>query len=243
MMRFMATAVLAASLAAAAPGVTWPCLAQPATEPGIALSPELAELDARIAAIRDLRAGFEQRKHTPLLKKPLLSRGTVSARQDRVRWDTQSPRRSSLVAAGDEIRIYYPDERVVEIYPAAGDLRQLAGSPLPRLRALTEHFDIRSIEPSDVGEGALPERPLALELRPRTPELKDAVASVRVLLDAAVPCVTRLVMTDPDGERTEIEFRSVRANTGVADSEFELELPERTREVYPIGRRPPERPR
>ena len=205
-----------------------------------ALPPELAELDARIAAIRDLRADFEQRKHTPLLKKPLTSRGTVLARRERVRWDTQTPRRSSLIAGRDEIRIYYPDERVVEIYAVAGDLRQLAGSPLPSLSDLTSHFDVRLVAPSSFAGEARPDRALAAELVPRTPELKDAVAHVVVLFDAAVPCVARAVMTDPDGERTEIEFKNVRTNTEFPDSVMDLRVPEGTREVHPIGNRPSE---
>jgi outer membrane lipoprotein-sorting protein len=231
-------AVAAIALCAGAP-----CLADPPSPPAAGtpaptLPPELVDLDRRIAAIRDLRADFEQRKHTPLLKNPLVSRGTVLVRRDRARWDTHTPRRSSLLAERDCVRIHYPDERVVEIYPVAGDLHHLAGSPLPRLSDLAEHFDIRQIDPSSLSEGSRPERPLAAELLPRAPELRDAVASVGVLFDAAIPCVARVVMTDPDGERTEIEFRSVRTDTGIPDSAMDLSVPEGTREVRPIGNRP-----
>ncbi len=212
----------------------------PTARPVTPLPPALVELDARIAEIHDLRAEFEQRKHTPLLKRPLVSRGTVVARSDRVRWDTESPRRSSLVADREEIRIYYPDERIVEVYTVAGDLRPFAGSPLPRLGDLTEYFDVSTIDPSGMADGPLPARSLAAQLLPRTPALKDAIASVRVLFDGAVPCVTRVVMTDPDGERTEIEFKEVRTNAGLPDSATELRVPPGTREVRPIGGKPPE---
>lgn len=200
---------------------------------------ELAELDTRIAEIADLQADFEQRKHTPLLKQPLTSRGTVLVRADRVRWDTLSPRRSSMVTRTGEIRIYYPDERVVEVYPLHGDLRELVGSPLPRLPSLGGRFDIRIIDPASVGGAAGPGH-VAAELLPRTADLKEVVASVRVLLDPSVPCVVRAVMTDPDGERTEIEFKNVRVNKNVQESALELRVPDGTREVHPLGAAPPE---
>jgi outer membrane lipoprotein-sorting protein len=215
--------------------------AQPPVQPGVPvavptgepLERRLAEIDERSALVKDLRADFEQRKHTALLREPLVSSGSIVVKDERVRWDTRRPRPSTMTIGGGEVRMYYPDAGVLEIYAAEGDLRDLSGSPLPRLPVLRRHFDLASLEPSALGVEQDGERFVALELTPKNEALRDQIARVRVVLDSTVPAVTRLEMTDPDGDRTELAFTNIRVNTGVAESELELHVPAGTRTSRP----------
>ena len=195
----------------------------------------LEVVDAAIAKVLDLRADFEQRRHTPLLKKPIISSGVVMSKDDRVRWDTVAPRASSIVMAAGEIRMYYPADKLLEVYPVGEGFKDLAGAPLPRLSVLKRRFDIAPLTPKDLGVNDEDPRLLAVLLTPKLDELRKHVASVKLLIDESRPAATKVVMTDPEGEETEISFTNVRLNAGVNADELDLKLPEGVRISRPLG--------
>ena len=139
-----------------------------------------------------------------------------------MRWDTRKPRPSVLVSSGGEMRIYYPEAAVVEVHTPPKEMLELSGTPLPRLAALGKRFDLKEIDAGVMGGASGDKRLVAVELTPKDDELKEHIESVRVLLDAEVPCVKRLTLVDPDGETTEIEFRDLKTSTEVRDEELEL---------------------
>lgn len=194
----------------------------------------LAEVDQKAGEVRSLTADFEQQKHTPLMKKPLVSSGHVAVKGDHVRWDTRTPRESVMTISGGEVRLYYPEQKVVEVYDLGEDVRRLTGSPIPRLAAMKESFEIKRIEPAALGakpgQGGL----LAIELTPKTEELRKHVASVRVLIDPAVACATLVETTDADGERTEVRFTNVKVNPKLDEKDVTLETPKGVRVEHPL---------
>ncbi len=198
----------------------------------------LEEIDKRIGAITDLRAEFEQRRHTPLLKAPMVSSGRVVLKSERVRWDTVRPRPSVMTIDRHEVRIHDPEAGVLEVYEVGGSLAEFSGSPLPRLETLRKTFSFAAMAPSDLGVPAGGDRYVGIELAPVTEDLREHVSRVRVVLDASVPCVSVIEILDADGERTEIRFTEVRTNTGVKDSELTLEVPAGTRVSRPMGGAP-----
>ncbi|MAE67865.1 MAG: hypothetical protein CMJ18_26725 [Phycisphaeraceae bacterium] len=186
----------------------------------------LEVIDRRGRGIRDLAANFEQRKHSPLLKKPMISRGQVRSRGPVVRWDTKRPSRSVLVVDRKLVRIYYPDQKIVEIYevgamPAGPDLL-----PWPRLAWLAEHVEIERLESLDA-------KRVELHFAPKDEAMRAHVAEGRVVIDEARGCVVEMAWTDGDGDRTEIVFRKIRINRGIKPAQLELKLPEGTKVVRP----------
>jgi len=218
------------SLVTKDPGV----LTAPAIEPDLLLL--LESMDKRVATIRDLTATFEQRKSSVLLRKPLVSHGTIRARGDAVLWTTTKPRASVMRVAADEIRLLYPEDKLVEVYRVDG-LRDAAGGPLPRLETLRRKFSITRIE---VAQLSLPESQmrgaelLALELIPLDDATRNSLERIRVLLDMQVPCARAFEMIDPEGESTIIIFSNVKTDTGLSEADLELRLPHATREVKPL---------
>jgi len=189
------------------------------------LDAELREIDARAALIVDLAATFVQTKSSPLLKEPLRSSGTVKVRGERVLWETTAPRRTSMAIDRSEIRIFYPDQRVVEVYELDDTLRRITASPLPRLGAVIEQFDIsRSPERRGDAEGSL-----AVDLVPRGEALRSRIAAVRVLIDRRSAVATLVAMTDADGEETMIRFQDARINQSLNENELNLVVPDGTR--------------
>lgn len=223
---------------AASPDTTAPrkVLDAPGEDP--VLRARLDEIDRRAGQIQDLEARFEQRKFTALLKKPLVSSGRVRLKGSVVRWDTEAPEPAVLHSDGREIRMFYPRQRVVEVYPIDKRITDLAASPLPRLAALREHFKIEGAPPGAPGGGATgggAGRDLVpIRLTPTDGFLKEHVDQVLVVLDAAAACVASVEVDDADGDRTVIRFDDVKLNAGLKDADVALAVPPGTKESRPL---------
>lgn len=214
-------------------------------EPGAedpALMKQLEEIDRKGAAATDLTAEFEQKKFTPMLKQPLVSTGTIKVKGAAVRWDTVKPEPSIMRIDEKELRIYYPNQRVVEVYPIGEEVRRMTASPLPRLAMIRAEFVVSKANPRDLDASADPAATVALELKPRGEGLKEHVDKVRVLLDVASGCATRVEVVDPDGERTVIVFSRIKINTGLKDSELALQTPAGVKVVNPLAGVTPQSP-
>jgi outer membrane lipoprotein-sorting protein len=107
-----------------------PAGAAPATQPiDAAFDAKLQDIDARAAQVQDYTAHFEQHKYTALLRKPLISSGTVRKLGPVDRWDTEKPEPAVLHADGKEVKLYYPKQNLVEVYPIDKRMADLAASP------------------------------------------------------------------------------------------------------------------
>lgn len=204
---------------------------------------ELEALDAVVAEVVDLRANFEQTKKTPLLRKPLVSSGTVLVKGKTIRWDTLKPHAGVLHVTNDAIRVYYPEQAVVEVFTVDEGLRRLTASPLPRLAQIRDEFTIASYSPSSLDPSATPETHLAIALTPRDERVRTHVREVRVLLNRKRAFAERIELAGPEGETTSIRFENVELNAKVTDGEIALDLPETVRVSYPLGRTKPKESR
>ncbi len=205
----------------------------PATQP--ALDARLEAIDARTAAIADLTASFVQEKQSPLLRDPLVTRGTLKARSAAMLWDTAGPSPTRMSVDADRLRILYVEQNVLEEYPVRGNVAAMTASPLPRLAALRESFAIEA----DHGDG-LPAPggaadTLALRLTPANDEMREHVDTVRVLLDAARGVVLVFEITDPDGEVTTMRFGDIQTNVGLSDADLRMDVPADAEVVRPLG--------
>ena len=199
------------------------------------LAAQLEDVDRRAGETSDLAGRFRQEKHTALLKKPLVSAGRIRVKGSVVRWDTESPEPAVLYSDGREIRMYYPKQSTVEVYPIDRRLSDLAASPLPRLAILRQHFKIEALPREEVSKTDKHQTKLIhLRLTPNNEFLAEHVEEVRVALDVAAACVTRVEMLDTDGDRTVISFTDVKTDTGIRDGQLDLSLPAGTKVSRPL---------
>jgi len=223
------------------------CLAaSPATLPsappgGIdaSLWQRMKSIDAKAEAIEDLTADFEQQKFTPLLKKPLVSKGAVAARGPVMLWDTRSPEPTLMRVDENQLTLYYPNQKTAEVYPLEGQLAAMCSSPVPRLSLLLQHFKFAPAAAKDLGEPEEPGR-LALRLTPTDDAIREHVDNVCVLLDTNRGFILVFQLVDSDGERTVIRFSDVKVNTKLDDARLRLTLPAGVKTVHPLeGVEPP----
>ena len=187
----------------------------------------LSQLDHHAQSIRDLTTDFVEEKFTPLLKKPLVSKGRVYIKGERTRWQTITPRESTLFTDASQVAIYFPARATMELYPIDQRLRALLVSPVPRVATLRRHFDI------EITEADTPEQ-LHLRLTPKDDALREFVEELRVTVNVRLGLATRIDMTDPEGDRTVLTFENVRTNVGLADKDVERRVPPDTTIVRPL---------
>jgi len=210
-----------------------PTVAQPTED--TALMRQLEEINARTVLIKDLSAEFEQKKFTPLLKNPMVSSGKLRVKGSVVLWDTVKPEPSVMRIDDRELRIYYPSQKVVEVYPIGEDMRRLSSSPLPRLDNIRKQFAIARMDPKSLDPAVDPAKVVGIVMSPTVAEIKEHVRTVKVIIDIAAAYATHMEITDADGDRTLIVFTKVKTNAGVSDRELELTFPAGVREVRPLS--------
>lgn len=237
-------------LAWALMGIGWASAGQPpaheervAEDPGreppvleAGLRARLEEIDRRAQAHLDLRAEFEQRKHTPLLRRPIVSSGTVRSKGSVALWETQKPRRTVMRIDEREIAIYDPVEGSMEVFPSEEGVRKLSATPQPSLGSVLERFAVEEIGAAEMlgGEAEAGRRLVALSMTPTDEELRRRVARVRVLLDAERALCVRMEVTDAEGERTEIIFKKIEVGVGLTEESLSLVVPKGTRVSRPL---------
>ena len=226
---------LAASVLAAQSPTTRP--ADPAAtqmaEP--ALLKELEALQTKLASIQDFTTEFTQEKHTPLLRKPLISSGQIRMAGQVMRWDTTKPAPSSMLITDKTIELFYPKQKLLEVYPIDDQLGRLAASPVPRIDMMQQHFSFARLPAGDVDPSATDDRFLGVELLPKQETLKEHIDHVRLLVDRQSGYLRSMEMVDSDGDRTVIRFAQVRMNTGINPADLKLDLPKGTRISKPLS--------
>jgi outer membrane lipoprotein-sorting protein len=158
----------------------------------------------------------------------------VFVRGSAMLWDTKAPEPNLLQITDREVRIYYPTQKVIEVYRVQEKLGQLAASPVPRLSVLEKHFTFEPIPVADMGESD-GEKFFAVRMTPTQPELREHVEQVRVLLDAGRGLIVRLEMRDTDGDRTLVTFSDVKTNVGLTDAQLEITAPADVKITRPLA--------
>ena len=215
----------------------WSALAAPPSPAANAVAPaidpdlqrELESLAEKSAEIRDLTARFEQRRFTPLLKRPLVSTGRIWFKEGRMRWETDKPHPSVTVVDSGDLRVYYPQHRKLEIYRIEGSIGELARGPTLKPQVLLKYFHIERL-PAEPSDGRC-----VVQLTPLEKSTREQLRRIVVHLDHESGLIRQLDWTDSDGERTYITLTEMNANAGVTDEELELRVPPGTKTVRPLG--------
>lgn len=219
------------------PSATQPSTPLPGDAPA-GVNPQLwaqmVAIDARSSRITSMVAHFQQEKFTALMRKPIVSSGTVRIKGSMMRWDTTEPYPSTMLFGDREAKIFYPKPApgTLEVYSLDQRMAEMAASPLPRLKVLKEAFAFAQIPIHEMDANSKEERFLALRMTPREQALKEHVQEVRVLLDANAGYIVRAEMTDADGDRTVLHFSQIKLN--VDPGKLELTVPAGTKVVHPL---------
>ncbi len=189
------------------------------------LRQDLDAIDRRAAEIEAVEARFTERRYTTLLRAPMESSGTIRAVAGVVRWDTTTPGRSTTVITESEVRIFYPEDPLLEVWELTSRVGQLTSSPIPQIATLRDLFEIASA-------GGKPGF-ITLRLTPLDPRAREHLDHIRLEIDRSTGVVMRVEISMVDGDRTEIVLDKIKVNTGISKKDLAIEIPPDT----PVVRR------
>ena len=190
---------------------------------------ELIHLLAAIRQNRTTQADFQEERVIRLMKKPVLSSGTVWFQPpNKFRREVRGNSPSVSVSDGRELWIYYPNFKSAERYPLG------KGSPLDAtVAAINSALNLENIETSFNISATKSDNGHELALLPRTAAMKRVFQK----LDLRINDKFRVERTDmllPNGDRIVTTY-SNQMRAPISPSTFEFKPPTGTEVTTPLG--------
>ncbi len=173
-------------------------------------APAAEELRARQKDMKTVRASFTQEKRSPLLKKPLKTKGVFYFKAPlNVRW--QYEKTVTVVYDGTELYIYYPE---------LGEAERMKG--ISEFYTGPLGFDIANLEKDYDMEAKRENGAIRLKI---TPKRRLPFAGMEMLFPEGAAFPSEMKIIDRTGDETFIKFLDVTVNTGLSDELFKFVPP------------------
>jgi outer membrane lipoprotein carrier protein len=190
---------------------------------------ELKNLLASIRQNRSTQADFQEERVIRLMKKPVVSSGTVWFQTpNKFRREVKGNSPSMTVSDGRELWIYYPNFKSAERYPLG------KGSPLDAtVAAINSALNLENIESSFNITATKSDNGHELQLLPRTAAMKRVFQK----LDLRINNESRVARTDmllPNGDRIVTTY-SNQTRAPIPASTFDFKSPAGTEVTTPLG--------
>lgn len=171
-------------------------------------------------------ADFSQAVEVESLGRTLESRGKVSfKRPGRMRWDFLEPEKQTIVADGETLWVYQPQQKQVLKAPFKVAFQSaMPVSFLLGIGRLTQDFD-PSLLSAD-------ETKIRLRLDPKS---EADIGELVLTVDAKTYDVLAAKVTDPLGNATRLAFDKIRRDVDVPDDTFVFDPPDGVDVVEPPG--------
>jgi outer membrane lipoprotein-sorting protein len=190
---------------------------------------ELKNLMAAIRQNRTTQADFHEERLIRLMKKPVVSSGTVSFQPpNKFRREVKGNSPSMTVSDGRELWIYYPNFKSAERYPLG------KGSPLDAtVAAINSALNLENIESSFNISATKGENGYELQLLPRVAAMKRVFQKLDLRINSEFR-VERTDMLLPNGDRIVTTY-SNQTRAQIPSSTFEFKPPPGTEVTTPLG--------
>jgi outer membrane lipoprotein carrier protein len=190
---------------------------------------ELKNLLAQIQQNRTTQADFQEERAIRLMKKPVLSSGTVWFQPpNKFRREVKGSSPSVSVSDGRDLWIYYPNFKSAERYPLG------KGSPLDAtVAAISSALNLEDIETSFNATATKTENEYELQLLPRSYTMKRAFQKLELRVSDKFR-VERTDMLLPNGDRIVTTY-SNQTRAPIPASAFEFKPPPGTDVSTPLG--------
>jgi outer membrane lipoprotein carrier protein len=204
-------------------GLTFSARAAPLSEA------ELKDLLAAIRQNRTTQADFQEERVIRLMKKPVVSSGTVWFQPpNKFRREVKGSSPSISVSDGHELWIYYPNFKSAERYPLG------KGSPLDAtVAAINSALNLENLEGSFNITATKSDNGYELQLLPRSYTMKRAFQRLDLRINEKFR-VERTDMLLPNGDRIVTAY-SNQTRAPIPASTFEFKPPQGTDVTTPLG--------
>src|SRR6266513_1889796 len=190
---------------------------------------DLKNLLAGVRQNRSTQADFQEQRVLRLMKKPILSSGTIWFQPpNKFRREVKGNSPSVTVSDGRQLWIYYPNFKSAERYPLG------KGSPLDStVAAINSALNLENIENSFRIAATKSDKGYELTLLPRTGSMKRVFQKLDLHINENLR-VERTDMLLPNGDRIVTTY-SNQTRAPVPASSFEFKPPAGTEVSRPMG--------
>ena len=190
---------------------------------------DLKHLLATIQQNRTTQADFQEERVIRLMKKPVVSSGTVWFQPpNKFRREVKGNSPSISVSDGRDLWIYYPNFKSAERYPLG------KGSPLDAtVAAINSALNLENIEASFNITATKTENGYELQLLPRSYVMKRAFQKLDLRINEKFR-VERTDMLLPNGDRIVTTY-SNQTRAAIPAATFEFKPPQGTDVTTPLG--------
>jgi outer membrane lipoprotein-sorting protein len=190
---------------------------------------ELKNLLAAIRQNRTTQADFQEERVIRLMKKPVVSSGTVWFQPpNKFRREVKGNSPSVSVSDGRDLWIYYPNFKSAERYPLG------KGSPLDAtVAAINSALNLENIETSFNATATKTDSGYELQLLPRSYAMKQAFQKLNLRINEKFR-VERTDMLLPNGDRIVTTY-SNQTRAPISASTFEFKRSAGTEVTTPLG--------
>ncbi len=183
-------------------------------------------VDAQYAHLKDFQADFVQETRIQGFDTPLRSSGRVYLKKPgRLRWDYMEPSVEHMYVDRDRLALYVPAHNQV----LKGSLTMMVATkaPLQLLQGigkLAEHFFVHPTGNGAVGEGGLPL--LTLIPKPFPDSVPSSIVKIVSEIQPDTYFIRSLSLHEGNGNVSTFRFSNFKANRGLDETVFILNLPE-----------------
>ena len=190
---------------------------------------DLKNLLAGVRQNRSTQADFQEQRVIRLMKKPILSSGTIWFQPpNKFRREVKGNSPSVTVSDGRQLWIYYPNFKSAERYPLG------KGSPLDStVTAINSALNLENIENTFQITAIKSDKGYELTLLPRTGSMKRVFQKLDLHINESLR-VERTDMLLPNGDRIVTTY-SNQTRAPVAASSFDFKPPSGTEVTTPLG--------
>jgi outer membrane lipoprotein carrier protein len=190
---------------------------------------DLKNLLAGVRQNRSTQADFQEQKVLRLMKKPILSSGTIWFQPpNKFRREVKGNSPSVTVSDGRQLWIYYPNFKSAERYPLG------KGSPLDStVTAINSALNLENIENTFQITAIKSDKGYELTLLPRTGSMKRVFQKLDLHINENLR-VERTDMLLPNGDRIVTTY-SNQTRAAVPSSSFDFKPPSGTEVTTPLG--------
>src|SRR2546421_2838774 len=190
---------------------------------------DLENLLAGIRANRSTQADFQEERMIRLMKKPILSSGTIWFQPpNKFRREVKGNSPSVTVSDGRQLWIYYPNFKSAERYPLG------KSSPLDStVAAINSALNLENIENTFQINATKSDKGYDLALLPRTASMKRVFQKLDLNINENLR-VERTDMLLPNGDRIVTSY-SNQTRAPIPGSTFEFKPPAGTEVSTPLG--------
>ena len=170
--------------------------------------------------IETFQANFEQLYYSATSSIPLKETGKFYfAKPDRMKWIYENPEKKTFLSKDGAYRYYIPEDN--QLYKGTIDQDRPESEVLFILAGQKSLLDSYAVELSPFPAGAKNAEQLKL-----TPKVEDGFTHLLLELDGKTHLISRLILFDWAGNKTEYIFKRTRINVRFGEKLFELKVPQ-----------------